>query len=311
MRVTVLMENCTPSSRFAARHGLSLLLEVAPSAAGPAAAVPSLVPLAPVQPAMTAPAPAPAAPRRVLFDMGPDDAFLDNARTLGVSVADVDCAVLSHGHYDHGGGLPAFLAASATAPHPAPVYVRAGAFAEHASGTPAIHHAIGIDPALAAHPRITALGEGPAAIAPGLTLFTTPRRNYPAATSNKRLLERRDGTWAPDAFAHEQSLLVEENNRHILVAGCAHAGILNIMDEAECLAGAPLDAVVAGFHLMSPSAGQAQAAEATRALARELAARPATRYYTFHCTGLEAFGYLRDELGGRVRYLAAGSQAEV
>lgn len=297
MRVTVLMENCTPSSRFAARHGLSLLLE-----AGPPAAV--------VSAALEVPA-GPRAPYRVLFDMGPDAAFLDNARTLGVSVADVDCAVLSHGHYDHGGGLSAFLTASAGAARPAPVYVRAGAFAEHASGTPAVHHAIGLDPALAESPRVQVLGEGPAKIAPGLTLFTAQRRDHPAAASNRRLLERRAGAWVPDAFNHEQSLLVEENGRRILVAGCAHAGILNIMDEAERLAGSPLDAVVAGFHLMSPSAGQAQAAEATRALGRELAARSATRYYTLHCTGLEAFGYLRDELASRVRYLAVGSRLEV
>ena len=84
MRVTVLMENGTPSNRLAARHGLSLWLELADG-------------------------------RRVLFDMGPDEAFLANARTLGVDVTEADLAVLSHGHYDHGGGLPAFLAACSAA----------------------------------------------------------------------------------------------------------------------------------------------------------------------------------------------------
>ena len=147
MRVTVLMENCTPSSRLLARHGLSLWLELADG-------------------------------RRVLFDMGPDEGFLANARALGIDVTSAELAVVSHGHYDHGGGLRAFLDACSEAGRDVPVYVRDGAFDEHASGTPAAHHAIGIDPALAADPRVVVL-RGTREVAPGLTLLSTGRRDHP------------------------------------------------------------------------------------------------------------------------------------
>ena len=103
---------------------------------------------------------------------------------------------------------------------------------------------------------------------------------------------------------------MEEGGRRILVSGCSHGGILNLMDATEELAGAPLDAVVAGFHLMDPSGGTVEDASLTRALAHELAARPA-RYLTFHCTGTDAFSLLRDILGERVGYLPVGSRAEV
>ena len=279
MRVTVLMENSTPSSRLAARHGLSLWIELADG-------------------------------RRVLFDMGPDDSFLANAGALGVDVTSADLAVLSHGHYDHGGGLAGFLSACDEVGREVPVYVRAGAFGEHVSGTPERHHDIGIDPALAADPRVVVL-DGTREVVPGLTLLSTSRREHAVARSNARLLRRlADGALVPDDFSHEQALLVEEDGRRILFSGCSHGGILNVMDAAEELAGAPLDVVVAGFHLMDPSGGTVEDPALTRSLARDLAERPA-RYLTFHCTGTDAFALLRDELGERVGYLHVGSRAIV
>ena len=275
MRVTVLMENSTPSSRLAARHGLSLWLELDDG-------------------------------RRVLFDMGPNDGFLANALSLGVDVTEADLAVVSHGHYDHGGGLGAFLAACGDAGRDVPVYVREHAFDEHVSGTPERHHAIGLDPALATDPRVRPTGER-CDLGGGLALFSTARRAHPTARSNGRLMERRDGALVPDRFLHEQSLLVREGDRLALVSGCSHGGVLNLMDAAEGLAGAPLTSVVAGFHLMDPSGGTVEDEGLTRSLARELAARPA-RYLTCHCTGTDAFALLRDELGGRVSYLHVGSR---
>lgn len=286
MKVTVLLENATPTSRLAARHGLALWVE--------------------------------AAGRRILFDMGPDAAFLANAEELGIDVATADAAVLSHGHADHGGGLGAYLAAADARSAQAPVFVRAHAFDVHLSGSGERRHAISLDPALAGAARLVTVTEDALDIAPGLTLFATTARPHPEPASNARLFAVPAGTSADaagaevvaDDFSHEQSLLVREGGRTVLISACSHAGILNIMDEAECLAARPLDAVVAGFHLMAPSALSTADDTTVRALARELAAHPA-RYFTFHCTGLAAYSVLRDELGPRVSYLACGSTVEL
>lgn len=286
MKVTVLLENATPTSRLAARHGLALWVE--------------------------------AAGRRILFDMGPDAAFLTNAEELGIDVAAADAVVLSHGHADHGGGLGAYLAAADARGAHAPVFVRAHAFDVHLSGSGERRHAISLDPALAGAARLVTVTEDALDIAPGLTLFATTARPHPEPASNARLFAVPAGTSADaagaevvaDDFSHEQSLLVREGGRTVLISACSHAGILNIMDEAERLAGTPLDAVVAGFHLMAPSALSTAADATVRALARELAARPA-RYFTFHCTGFAAYSVLRDELGPRVSYLACGSTVEL
>jgi len=77
MKIHVLMENSASSDDFAAEHGLSLLVETAG--------------------------------RHILFDTGASAAFADNAEKMGVDLSRVELAVLSHGHYDHGGGLTRFL----------------------------------------------------------------------------------------------------------------------------------------------------------------------------------------------------------
>lgn len=234
MRVTVLVENCTPTSRLAARHGLSLLLE----SMGPDGRR-----------------------RRVPFDFGPDDALLANAAALGVDLRSVDAAVLSHGHYDHGGGLGAYLAATVDAPDPARVHVREGAFSPRVSGTPARNHPVGLDPALADDPRVVTTGLRHE-LGEGLTLFSVPTasRRHPEPDSNARLFEvcpNSDGAApVPDEFLHEQSLLVTEaapggpaGTRHLLVSGCSHVGILNVNRPRRSMrastTGAPTTAVTA------------------------------------------------------------------
>ena len=77
MRIAALMENTAVSEEFVCSHGLSLYIETRG--------------------------------HRILFDMGQDGRFLENAKKLGIDIAGVDLAILSHGHYDHGGGLRAFL----------------------------------------------------------------------------------------------------------------------------------------------------------------------------------------------------------
>ena len=162
MKVTVLLENATPTSRLAARHGLALWVE--------------------------------AAGRRILFDMGPDAAFLANAEELGIDVATADAAVLSHGHADHGGGLGAYLAATDACGAQAPVFVRAHAFDVHLSGSGERRHAISLDPALAGAARLVTVTEDALDIAPGLTLFATTARPHPEPASNARLLAVPTGT---------------------------------------------------------------------------------------------------------------------
>ncbi len=112
----------------------------------------------------------------------------------------------------------------------------------------------------------------------------------------------------PDPFLHEQYLLVQEGGTALLLSGCAHRGIENIVSRCAQHLGRAPDAVVSGFHLTSPRSGQAAGAPEVQAVGRALAAYPHTRYYTCHCTGEGPFAGLQGTLGDRLFPLHVGQR---
>ena len=242
--------------------------------------------------------------KEILFDSGKSGLFLENARRMGVDIAAVDFAVISHAHSDHGGGLHAFLEAN----DHAPVYLRRNAFDRYyARRESGMVEDIALDPALQDNPRII-LTDEIFPIADGFTLFSGVTGRECFSPANRVLLM--DGGKAPDTFSHEQNLLIAEGDKRVLLAGCAHNGIVNILSRCAEIDPNPLTAVIGGFHLSIPSSG----GQVPEALVDDIAARllrgPA-QYYTGHCTGLPAFQRLEQRMGSRVGYLAAGSVLEI
>ena len=265
MKLTALLENTTDCPDILTRHGLSLYLETAH--------------------------------HKILFDVGPDDSFARNAEQLGVDLSAVDLAVLSHGHDDHGGGLRTFLEIN----HTAPVYIRETAFRPHWSG----RGMIGLDASLKHHPQIVLTGTS-CTIDDTLRLISgVTGRKFFASSNAKLLMSTADGARLPDDFSHEQSLIVREGDMCLLIAGCAHCGIVNVLERAESEVGHPMTHVVSGFHLCQPSKNINEPEETVCAIARELVKRP-SRYYTCHCTGLPSYRILNRETAGQVSYLSGG-----
>ncbi len=256
MKIWVLTENTACREDMQAEHGLSLYIE--------------------------------SGGRRLLFDAGQSGAFWDNAEMLGVDLGKVEMAVLSHGHYDHGGGLRRFLAQNQRAS----VYLNRDAFQPHynASG-----NYIGLDPALAESGRLVFVGEE-AVLAPGIILraCNALERPYPAETGGLTAgAEKR-----AEDFRHEQYLLMEEAGRRILFSGCSHKGILNIMDWFRP------DVLVGGFHFMKRDPAE------LGDTARRLLEFPAV-YYTGHCTGEAQYAFLKERMGERLQKLSTGMVLEI
>ena len=129
------------------------------------------------------------------------------------------------------------------------------------------------------------------ALAEGITLYQL--EVVPADTAGLEMEEQ--GQRKPDDFRHEQYLLVEEGGKRILISGCSHKGILQIMEAFRP------DILVGGFHFMKITE-EAKLAEAAKKLLEY-----DTVYYTGHCTGLTQYAYLKSVMGDQLHYIAAGT----
>ena len=215
IQITALVENTSADPRLGAEHGLSLYIETGA--------------------------------HHILFDMGQTALYAANARALGVDLAGVDLAVLSHGHYDHGGGLAHFLAANPGAP----VYLSRYAFEPH------YHRStknIGLEPALAQNLRLRFTGET-TPLGDGLTLYACNARPRRHDLGSFGLTTVRDGAFVAEDFRHEQYLLIEQAGKRVLISGCFHKGILDLVEwfRPDVLVGGfhfsklPLDETLAGY----------------------------------------------------------------
>ena len=260
MKITTLIENTTISPAYAAEHGLSLFVETEGT--------------------------------RFLFDAGQSGAFADNAWKLGIDLKTADFAVLSHGHYDHGGGMARFLERNRRAK----IYVNQHAFESYHNGT---QKYIGLDRRLRDSHRLVLTGDEHA-IAPGLTLHSCNGLPRPVPTDPFGLTERVGQFFLPDDFRHEHYLLVRENGKRILFSGCSHKGILNILSWFRP------DVLVGGFHFKSLSPDSAQLRSCGEAMAKY-----DTIFYTGHCTGQEQYEVLKTILGDRLNAISTGAVIEL
>ena len=271
MKITVLAENTAACADVVAEHGLALLVETGE--------------------------------RTILCDGGQSAALLSNAAALGVDLSAVEAAVLSHGHYDHSGGVSAL---AKTYPQ-IPVYLRQGADGDFFHG----ERYIGIDKALAKSPQSRFVsGAGVTDLGGGVSVFGGFDSVFDRPFANAHLTVRENDIERPDDFAHEQATVVCENGKRVLVSGCAHSGILNILGTFTTLYGGMPDAVFSGFHTVKNEPYTAAETAQLQMLASALTATGAT-FFTGHCTGDEAFDVMKPLLGDRLVRMRCGDTFEI
>lgn len=259
MKIAVLSENYVSKRGIKGEHGLSLYIETNDE--------------------------------KILFDMGQGENFYNNAISLGIDVENVSVAVVSHGHYDHGGGIKTFLDKNQNAF----VFVNKNAFGRFYSK----NGYIGLDESLTLNKRLVCT-ESVTEILSFASLYSGDEVPIIENNYSNGLEKEENSVRTKDDFAHEQYLLVEENGKRILFSGCSHRGILNLMSFFKP------DVFVGGFHLVSLDCENKELITIANKLNEYN-----TVYYTCHCTGIEQYGVMKEIMGRKLKYICCGDKVDI
>jgi len=244
---------------------------------------------------------------KILMDAGPSDQIVMNAANLGIDLAGVDTVILSHGHYDHSGGLLPFSRINDSAK----IYMQIKAADDYYAydGPELGYRYIGIDKLIPHLPNVFPLN-GNFTLDDEISLITVAEHDHPIPVTNGRLMRKIGDDYVSDDFSHEQSLVISEGDKLILMCGCAHNGILNILDSVEERFGRMPDVVIGGFHLMRKSGETQEDIEIAEDIARELTTL-STRFYTCHCTGTACYEVMKEIMGEQLSYIRCGESLSI
>jgi 7,8-dihydropterin-6-yl-methyl-4-(beta-D-ribofuranosyl)aminobenzene 5'-phosphate synthase len=216
---------------------------------------------------------------RILFDTGGGTLFADNARTLGVHWWEADAVVLSHGHYDHTGGIVHALGGNSRAKwylHPdalLPRYLRRDPASPKPIGMPSQDREAleGINDRIVNCTRPVRISDRVGVTGP------IPRLNAMEGTGGDFYLD--EACQVPDPLRDDQAVWIRVEGGVVVLMGCTHAGVGNTLDYIAPLCGERILAAVGGFHLQG--AGAARLTSAVDAFRRH-----GVRYIRpAHCTG--------------------------
>jgi 7,8-dihydropterin-6-yl-methyl-4-(beta-D-ribofuranosyl)aminobenzene 5'-phosphate synthase len=266
VKIITLIENVAYGAGLVAEHGLSMYIE--------------------------------GSAKKILLDTGQSGLFLKNAEKLGVIIADIDVLILSHGHYDHTGGLYAFLEAN----RKAVVYCKDSLFEPHYNGKTRF---IGTPyKADALENRLKHVNE-PIEIDENVFIIPEIEISNPKDTHFKGLYKKINGTWVEDTFTDELFLTIKQADSLHIITACSHRGITNICKTAEKKFNLPIRSIIGGFHLKDCYVEQ------YIELSWNLRQLNLDSLGVCHCTGIDKFAEMRSEFDTHVFYNYTGNKITI
>jgi len=266
MRIITLIENLVYKRDLYAEHGLSLYIETDN--------------------------------KKILFDTGQSPAFLSNAEKLGINVKKIDAVIISHGHYDHSGGLYPFLRINTNAK----IYIKKEAFLPKYKDN---HEFIGItyDPLLL-DDRVEYVNDI-FEIDKGVYIMPNIPITEIHDTSFKKFQIKKDNGFENDDFQDELFLSITRNNELSIISSCSHRGITNIVNTAIKQFNLPVNLILGGFHIKDSGANQ------YIAITNCLEQISPKSIGVCHCTGIEKYADLLYQCNHKVFYNFTGNEIKI
>jgi 7,8-dihydropterin-6-yl-methyl-4-(beta-D-ribofuranosyl)aminobenzene 5'-phosphate synthase len=272
IRLTVLTENTAQGRGLLSEHGLSFWIDLGS--------------------------------RHILFDAGQTDILCRNAGLLGIDLALTNAIILSHGHYDHTGGLSAVLKDTGEIRVFAHPQALAGKYARNPDGTARDIGILAHNKAALRETAVMVPTESPVEIGDGLVVTgPIPRETDfedPGGPFFKDEMCRQ-----PDDIIDDQAVFLDTPSGVVVILGCAHAGIVNTLRYVrELVFNRPIHTVIGGTHLVT--ANEARINKTVEAL-REFDVK---RLLPLHCTGFAPAARLWKEFPGHVSLCPVGTRLE-
>ncbi|MEM2213595.1 MAG: MBL fold metallo-hydrolase [Candidatus Nezhaarchaeales archaeon] len=238
--------------------------------------------------------------RKVLFDVGGSGrALLVNVRDLKVSLSDVDVIVLSHRHYDHTGSLPKLVEVLKGKPliaHPAltrPCFYISSKLIKLDVGLPT-------EARRALKEFELLLIKEPLEVAPGVWFLGEVERFYDDSYAVKNFKTIVSGNVVDDVIPDDSGLAIKMEDKVVVLTGCSHSGILNIVRQAKNVTGVSRAIIIGGLHLINVDD------DVLNDVVNKLVVEGVEEVYVGHCTGLKGESELLKKFKGKMHKLHSG-----
>lgn len=272
MKITSIIDNISKNKSINSEHGLSLLIEFNN--------------------------------KKILFDTGSSNLLLDNAKKLNIDLSDIDILIISHGHYDHMGGMRAFFSVNKKAKvyikkqTNQQYYIKKQFYYKYVSGDLSLFD--DFKDRFVYINKNTDISENISIITNINTIDNCDYIKNSMYKLNNRILYR-------DPLDHELLLVINEDNNLTVITGCSHSGIINMVNEVSlCFPGKKINNLIGGFHLKGLNRSNDKII--INHLTAELKKYNIEKLYTCHCTSYKYYLKLKEILKDQIDYLGISDE---